>query len=198
MSTSGYSESTDRYEIFVDAKDITHVVSWLELTTTYPLESAGGQGYIVTSGDKYYYNLRQLDIHIVDAEQLAKLQTQYPSGIIVTVDGIEYYRISNVTIADLPSQSPENTDNVTLRDVIYNVYLLNRGYEKLTDYGEKITFAGTVEPDVTFEYKKDYFLGDIVTVQNSYGITVPVRIVEIIEVNDDNGYSLQPKFEYMS
>jgi hypothetical protein len=78
------------------------------------------------------------------------------------------------------------------------VYLLNRGYEKLADYGERITFAGTVEPDVTFEYKKDYFLGDIVTVQNSYGITVPVRIVEIIEVNDDNGYSLQPKFEYMS
>ena len=66
------------------------------------------------------------------------------------------------------------------------------------DYGEKITFAGTVEPDVTFEYKTDYFLGDIVTVQNSYGVTVPVRIVEIIEVNDDNGYSLQPKFEYMS
>ena len=198
MSTSGYAESTDRYEIFVDAKDITHIVSWLELTTTYPLESAGGQGYIVTSGDKYYYNLRQLDIHIVDAEQLAKLQVQYPSGTVVTVDGIDYYRIANVTIADLPSQSPSDTDNVDLRDVIYSVYLLNRGYEKLADYGEKITFSGTVEPDVTFEYKKDYFLGDIVTVQNSYGITVPVRIVEIIEVNDDNGYSLQPKFEYIN
>lgn len=198
MSTSGYAESTDRYEIFVDAKDITHVVSWLELTTTYPLESAGGQGYIVTDSDKYYYKLRQLDIHIVDAEQLAKLQVQYPSGTVVTVDGIDYYRIANVTIADLPSQSPSDTDNVDLRDVIYSVYLLNRGYEKLADYGEKITFSGTVEPDVTFEYKKDYFLGDIVTVQNSYGITVPVRIVEIIEVNDDNGYSLQPKFEYMS
>ena len=198
MSTSGYAESTDRYEIFVDAKDITHIVSWLELTTTYPLESAGGQGYIVTSGDKYYYNLRSLDIQIVDADQLAKLQAQYPSGTVVTVDGIEYYRITNVTVADLPSQNPANADNVTLRDVIYNVYLLNRGYEKLAEHGETITFAGTVEPDVTFEYKKDYYLGDIVTVQNSYGITVPVRIVEIIEVNDDNGYSLQPKFEYMS
>ena len=198
MSTSGYAESTDRYEIFVDAKDITHIVSWSDLTTTYPLESAGGQGYIVTSGDKYYYNLRKLDIQIVDADQLAKLQAQYPSGTVVTVDGVQYYRITNVTIADLPSQSPENTDNVTLMDVIYSVYLLNRGYERLAEYGEKITFAGTVEPDVTFEYKKDYYLGDIVTVQNSYGITVPVRIVEIIEVNDDNGYSLQPKFEYMS
>ena len=198
MSTSGYAESTDRYEIFVDAKDITHIVSWLGLTTTYPLESAGGQGYIVTSGDKYYYNLRSLDIQIVDTDQLTKLQAQYPSGTVVTVDGVEYYRITNVTVADLPSQNPANADNVTLRDVIYNVYLLNRGYEKLAEHGETITFAGTVDPDVTFEYKKDYFLGDIVTVQNSYGITVPVRIVEIIEVNDDNGYSMQPKFEYMS
>lgn len=198
MATSGYAESTERYEIFIDAKDITHTVTWSDLTNTYPLESAGGQGYIVTSGDKYYYNLRKLDIQIVDADQLAKLQAQYPSGTVVTVDGVQYYRIQNVTVADLPSQNPANADNVTLRDVIYNVYLLNRGYEKLAEHGETITFAGTVEPDVTFEYKKDYFLGDIVTVQNSYGITVPVRIVEIIEVNDDNGYSLQPKFEYMS
>ncbi len=198
MATSGYAESTERYEIFIDAKDITHTVTWADLTNTYPLESAGGQGYIVTSGGKYYYNLRSLDIQIVDADQLTKLQAQYPSGTVVTVDGVQYYRIQNVTVADLPSQSPANADNVTLRDVIYSVYLLNRGYEKLAEYGEIITFAGTVEPDVTFEYKKDYFLGDIVTVQNSYGITVPVRIVEIIEVDDDNGYSLQPKFEYMS
>ena len=198
MATSGYAESTERYELFIDAKDLTHTVTWSDLTNTYPLESAGGQGYIVTSGDKNYYNLRRLDIQIVDADQLAKLQAQYPSGSIVTVDGVQYYRITNVTVADLPSQSPANADNVTLRDVIYSVYLINRGYEKLAEHGETITFAGTVEPDVTFEYKKDYFLGDIVTVQNSYGITVPVRIVEIIEVDDDNGYSLQPKFEYMS
>ena len=198
MATSGYAESTERYELFIDAKDLTHTVTWSDLTNTYPLESAGGQGYIVTSGDKNYYNLRRLDIQIVDADQLAKLQAQYPSGSIVTVDGVQYYRIANVTVADLPSQSPANADNVTLRDVIYSVYLINRGYEKLAEHGETITFAGTVEPDVTFEYKKDYFLGDIVTVQNSYGITVPVRIVEIIEVDDDNGYSLQPKFEYMS
>ena len=196
--TSGYDEGIDRYEIFVDAKDITHTISWQELTTAYPLEADGGQGYITTEGTAYVYKLRQLDIQIVDSQQLAKLQTDYPGGSVVTVGDIQYYRLANVTVADLPVQTPDDTDNVTLRDVIYDVYLLTRGYEKLSEYGEKITFAGTVEPSVTFEYKKDYDLGDIVTVQNSYGISVAVRIVEIIEVNDDNGYSVQPKFEYIS
>jgi hypothetical protein len=114
---------------------------------------------------------------------------------VVTIDGIDYYQVSNITIADVPSSSPSGSDNVTLRDVIYDVYLLNRGYEKLADYGEKISFNGTIEPNVTFMYKEDYNLGDIVTVENQYGVSASVRIVEVIEVDDDNGYSVQPKFQ---
>lgn len=39
-------------------------------------------------------------------------------------------------------------------------------------------------------------LGDIVTVQNEYGITMNARITEVIETFDENGYSVSPKFEY--
>jgi hypothetical protein len=81
--------------------------------------------------------------------------------------------------------------------IIYEVYLLTRGYEKLSEYGVVTAFEGTVEPDVTFTYKRDYFLGDVVTVENSYGISLSARIVEVTEVNDDNGYSIEPKFEYL-
>ena len=48
---------------------------------------------------------------------------------------------------------------------------------------------------MTFVYKTDYNLGDVVTVENEYGISVGARIVEVVEVDDDNGYSVQPKFE---
>jgi hypothetical protein len=192
---SGYAESSDRYEIFVDAKDITHTVTWSDLSALYPTTASGGQGYFATESGQPVYRLNYLDIQIVDEEQLSRLRSKYPSGTVVTIDGIDYYQVSNVTIADVPSSSPSGSDNVTLRDVIYDVYLLNRGYEKLADYGEKISFNGTIEPNVTFMYKEDYNLGDIVTVENQYGVSASVRIVEVIEVDDDNGYSVQPKFQ---
>ena len=81
--------------------------------------------------------------------------------------------------------------------MVYSVYLLTRGYEKLAEYGAVTSFEGTVEPNTTFVYKQDYFLGDIVTVENEFGISVGARITEIVEVQDDNGYSVEPKFEYI-
>lgn len=192
-NTAGSGSSTQRYEIFVDAKDISKNLSYGDLKETYPPASSGGQGSIYTSGGKSYYRLSYLDIKITSAEQLAQLQRDYPGGTILSTG---YYRITNIIIADLESSNPDDGDTVTLRDVIYDIYLLNRGYEKLAEYGETITFNATVEPKVTFVYKQDYYLGDLVTIENEYGISVKARIVEIIEVFDDNGYSLEPKFEY--
>lgn len=194
-STSGYAEGVARYEIFVDAKDVTQTVSWKELSTLYPPTSSGGYGSITQESGNYVYKMSQLDVPVVDDAQLAELQTAYPSGTEVTVGGVDYYRIPDIVVAELPEQTPTDTDNCTLRPILYEMYLLNRGYEKLAEHGEKITFSGTIEPAVTFLYKEDYFLGDIVTVQNSYGIEVAVRIVEVIEVDDEKGYSVQPKFQ---
>ena len=192
---SGYAESTDRHEIFVDAKDITQTVSWSDLVSLYPPTSSGGQGYFATESGNPVYRLNYLNIQIVDSDQLSRLRSKYPTGQEITIDGTDYYQVYNVTIADVPSTTPSDNDTVTLRDVLYDVYLLNRGYEKLADYGEQLSFSGTIEPNVTFMYKRDYDLGDIVTVQNHYGVSASVRIVEVVEVDDDDGYSVQPKFK---
>jgi len=45
-----------------------------------------------------------------------------------------------------------------------------------------------------YTYKKDYFLGDIVTVKNEYGISANPRILEVIISEDDTGYYVLPKF----
>lgn len=198
-NVSGYAESIERYEIYVDAKDISKTITWGDLTNLYPTTDQGGQGYISgnsTSG--YTYKMNYINIQIVDSDQLANLQTTYPSGQIVTIDGNQYYQIYNEVIADLPNNSLEDSDPVILRDVVYSVYLLTRGYEKLAEYGAVTSFEGTVEPNITFIYDKDYFLGDLVTVQNEFGISVQARITEIVEVNDESGYKVEPKFEYIS
>lgn len=196
-NVSGYAESLDRYEIFVDAKDISRTITFGDLIKMYPLASSGGQGYIDTVAGVVGYYMGYINIPIVDDNQLEWLRINYPDGTVITVSGQRYYQTYDALIADLKSTSPQSEDSVILRDIIYSIYLLNRGYEKLAEYGSVVSFEGSVEPNTTFKYKRDYFLGDEVTVRNKYGIEAKARIIEVMETCDDNGYVVEPKFEYL-
>jgi len=198
ISAAGQAESLARYEIYVDANEISKTITWGNLIEMYPTTDEGGEGYITTEGSNYVYKMNTIDIQIIDTNQLIELQTEYPTGEIVTVEGIQYYRIPNVIIADLESATPESGDNAILRSLIYSVYLLTKGYEALAQYGIITSFEGTVDPVTTFKYKEDYFLGDLVTVQNEYKISIGARITEVVEVQDEKGYSIEPKFEYIN
>lgn len=195
-NVSGYAESLERYEIYVDARDLSRTITWSELTAMYPTTDRGGYGYISDTPAGVFYKMDLINIAIVDANQLTELQDNYPNGQIVTIDSVRYYQAYDVIIADLSSNNPQSGDSVILRDIVYSVYLLNRGYEKLSEHNNTISFEGIVEPNTTFKYKDDYFLGDKVTVRNEYGIEAEARIVEVMETFDDNGYSVEPKFEY--
>lgn len=196
-NVSGYAEGLDRYEIYIDARDISRVITWSQLISMYPTTDQGGYGYIyVTPQQAITYKMDLINIAIVDENQLTELQINYPNGQVVYIDGIKYYQAYDVIIADLTTDSPQDNDPVILRDIVYSVYLLNRGYEKLAELEATNSFEGIVEPNTTFKYKVDYFLGDKVTVRNEYGIEAEARIVEVMEIYDENGYSVKPKFEY--
>lgn len=78
----------------------------------------------------------------------------------------------------------------------YMALLATRGEQKLLDeHSATHGFEGEVEPESTYVYKRDYDLGNIVTVSNGYGITAKPRIIEIIESWDDTGYKVIPTFE---
>lgn len=91
-----------------------------------------------------------------------------------------------------------STNNGEIDATTYSAMLSERGSERLTEHGVITSFFGQVEPSVNYEYKKDYFLGDIVQIENEYGITAPQRITEIIECEDANGYSVTPTFDNIS
>lgn len=188
---SGMAYGVERFEIYVDAKNTSRTVKYADLVSDYP------GGTITSTGSGYTYHFSSFSVQVLGDYQLDKLYEEFPDGYIQTIAGFTFYVIPNVDVADLPSATPADEDDVILRDVIYDSFLLNAGYEKLALYGATTSFEGTIEPGVTFEYKKDYFLGDLVTVQNNYGISVSARIVEVVEVEDDNGYSVEPKFEYI-
>ena len=86
-----------------------------------------------------------------------------------------------------------NNGEISTQD--YNDMLFTRGFEKLAECQIVKAFSGEVEPMTTYQYKRDYDLGDIVTVDNGYGVTANPRIIEIIECWDDTGYKVIPTFE---
>lgn len=196
VQTAGVATGVDRFEIYVDARDLSKEITYADLLETYPLIADGGTGYIHQIGGAYWYAVQTLDIQVMDAAQLADLQSAYPAGAVVTIDGVDYYRLTDIDIALLPSATPAADDTVTLQDVVYKPYLINRGYQEIAEYREETLFEGEIS-NSSFIYGEDYSLGDLVLVQSAYGITEKVRITEVVRVADENGYSVQPKFELL-
>lgn len=88
-----------------------------------------------------------------------------------------------------------STNNGEIPLDTYNNQLMERGVEDLSTMGVQESFSGEIEPSVNYAYKQDYFLGDIIQIENEFGITATPRIIEVMECEDDNGYSLTPTFD---
>ena len=50
----------------------------------------------------------------------------------------------------------------------------------------------------TYDFRRDYNIGDIVSVDSSYGTVEPMRVVEYVEIVDENGESSHPTLEIIS
>lgn len=76
----------------------------------------------------------------------------------------------------------------------YDAQLAERGNTGLSEAPVVESMEGTIEPMQMYAYKQDYFLGDIVTVVNKYGIAVDTQVLEVVEVWDEDGYTCTPTF----
>ena len=193
LTDVGTAESTDRFEFFTDAKDIPDTITWGELKAAYPLSG----GTISNVGKNYFYRRNTITFPIFSQTQLNSLKLEYPEGTVIydSQGNITGYQVANAIIADLPKSSPLNSDSVTLREGLYTLYLLARGVERIAEHGEKTEFNGTVITGYMFEYRTDYSLGDVILVSDEYGNSKKVRIVEALENDSANGYTLEIKFE---
>lgn len=84
-------------------------------------------------------------------------------------------------------------DNLTAAQ--YQSALIQRGNEKLAEYGIVECLEAVTLPNVNFTYKTDYDLGDIVTVnKKAWCIKMDKRITEIQEVYENGCFSIIPTF----
>lgn len=85
----------------------------------------------------------------------------------------------------------------TLTNAQYQAQLISIGAQKLATLPILQTFSGEINLNsLTFKYKTNYNLGDIITVQDSdTKLYINTRIIEITEVQDEKGYSISGKYE---
>ncbi|WNT45411.1 minor tail protein [Arthrobacter phage Argan] len=73
--------------------------------------------------------------------------------------------------------------------------LNQRGYDELAKQRGTFAFEGTIPQRGAYKYAKDYFLGDLVTMQNSDGVQSSMRVVEQIFVCDREGDKSYPSLQ---
>ena len=127
---------------------------------------------------------------------LDELKLLYSS---VTKEETTYYAtIDGVKTAVATSEGAGEEEKITATDYTYLLLIRIVGLNTLAERIKTQEFNGEVDTIDTYEYKKDYNLGDIVLVANEYGISAPAQIVEVTESESaENPYALEPKFEYI-
>ena len=90
----------------------------------------------------------------------------------------------------------DSGEDQTMTDAEYSQQLISEGRQKIAERAIVEQFDGEIDlQNGSYEYGNDYALGDIVTVQDlEIGLYINVRLLEITEVQDDNGYQLSAKY----
>lgn len=160
-----YSQTKNAYVIFSDNFDNLFETEYLYESENYAnMTLVGGEG---EGNDRIY------------------------SYVNNDVSGLERYE--TFTDARDISQNLDSEDEA----ISYEDYLLlldERGKENLSDKTITEGFNGEVISDMTFKYGVDFFIGDIVTVINEYGIEKNVRVLSAIESEGEDGVKLLPQF----
>lgn len=77
----------------------------------------------------------------------------------------------------------------------YEELLKTYGNEQLAAAANPVRYEGKTIDNRMFVLNRDYFLGDIVTIKNDYGINSTCRITELIFAIDESGQNIVPTFE---
>lgn len=93
------------------------------------------------------------------------------------------------------SDVSQSVSGGTLSDEQYLSLLTQRGIASLRESRMFSDFQGVIDPNVTYIYGEDYFLGDIVQISDQYGLKGKTRMTELTFSEDPSGSSVYPTFE---
>lgn len=90
----------------------------------------------------------------------------------------------------------ESSSSDGMEQIQYLNQLKSKGFEELAKNHRVLTFEGEIDASNS-RYKIDYDLGDVIKIKNELGLESNARITEVIETWDGDGYTVEPKLEYL-
>jgi hypothetical protein len=109
-----------------------------------------------------------------------------PEGI-VGLDRREVY-------TDATGLSTDDGEGNELDEAAYEAHLRQKGIDTLMENTSFAATEGELDTEHTYIYDRDYFLGDIVQIEDEYGNEGTARITEMIFSCDTTGVSIYPTF----
>ena len=77
----------------------------------------------------------------------------------------------------------------------YKAALKQRGLENLIENSRVTSYEGEVEATRSFLYGQDFTIGDVVQLENEYGIAGKARVIEWVRSESNNGIEAYPTFD---
>lgn len=137
------------------------------------------------------------NITLVDGETKTDKDGNVTSRLVKVV-GNEFTGLDRrEAYTDATSLSMEDENGGTLEAERYKALLNQKGIDTLIENVYINAFEGEVDPNVNFKYGKDYFVGDIVQIEDQYGHATRACITEYIMSCDEGGFSAYPTFQNM-
>lgn len=135
---------------------------------------------------------------VVTSSQLIRLEDE---STVTKDETTTYFIVKDVPIAlfdrNLFVTKPTKDEDGNYEDFeckilapLYQSMMFTKGYTELVEYSATQSFNGEVDPYAMYTYKKDYNLGDFVTIKNAFGVSAITQITAISETWDSSGYHL--------
>jgi hypothetical protein len=80
----------------------------------------------------------------------------------------------------------------------YTNTLVQKGVEKMVELVPETAFEGEIDATTMYTYGIDYEVGDICEIRNEYGMNDTVRITEVVQTWEADGYTCIPTLESLS
>lgn len=94
-----------------------------------------------------------------------------------------------------PSEDGQSLKTVDVTEEEYAAMMDQEGENQLAESSATKNIEASVDPERTFVFGRDYFLGDIIHIENQYGVGARARVVEVVFSQDANGEVVYPTFD---
>lgn len=142
-------------------------------------------------GGKYLWSRRKAkNVALISGEYLRVLYEPptVPSGA--------ERRILYVEAGDIDRRYEPGVTNATQKQAIVDA-MRERGVAELAAHNDLIMQSVDISNLLDYEYRKDYDVGDLVTVRGGYDQQAVMRVTEFAEIEDESGYSAIPTLSHL-